>query len=71
MGCNHVGVEGAKALSKVIEENKTLRRLWLYCDDSLGEGVDSLLASLQNNITLQGLVLPQQYKRPADSRVVW
>ena len=61
MGCNHVGVEGAKALSKVIEENKTLRELRLYGDHSLGEGADSLLASLQNNTTLQRLVLPLQY----------
>ena len=63
-------MEGAKALSKVIEENKTLRKLYLWYDDSLGEGVDSLLASLQNNTTLQELSLPQPYQRPADSRMV-
>ena len=66
-----VGVEGAKALSKAIEENKTLRWLRLDDDDSLGEGVDSLLASLPNNTTLQCFSLPQPYKRPADPRVVW
>ena len=59
------------ALSKVIEENKTLRWLWLHRDDSLGEGVDSLLASLQNNTTLQSLALPRQYQCPADPRVDW
>ena len=42
IGGNRVGVEGAKALSKVIEENKTLL---LHRDDSLGEGVDTLLAN--------------------------
>ena len=71
MPTNHVGVQGAKALSKVIEENKTLSKLYLWTDDSLGEGVDSLLSSLQNNTTLQTLVLPWQYKRPADPRVEW
>ena len=64
-------MEGAKALSKVIEENKTLRKLWLHRDDSLGEGVDSLLASLQNNTTLHELHLPWQYQCPADPRVEW
>ena len=73
MDGNHVGVEGAKALTKVIEANKTLRSLWLlHRDESLGEGaVDSLLASLQNNTTLQWLCLPQQNMRPADPRVTW
>ena len=71
MSRNHVGVEGAKALSKVIEENKTLRWLRLWGDDSLGEGVDLLLASLQKNSTLQWLYLPKQNERPADPRVVW
>ena len=66
-----VGVEGAKALSKAIEENKTLSWLRLDDDDSLGEGVDSLLATLSNNTTLQRFYLPQPYQRPADPRVVW
>ena len=38
MNGNHVKVEGAKALSKVIDENQTVRELWLYDNDSLGGG---------------------------------
>ena len=45
-------MEGAKALSKVIEENKTLRQLYLWADDSLGEGLDPLLAIVCSKILL-------------------
>jgi Ran GTPase-activating protein (RanGAP) involved in mRNA processing and transport len=68
---NHVGVDGAKALSVMIAVNKTLRELYLNDDPSLGEGVDSLLASVQNSTTLQKLTLSEQYQRPADPRVLW
>ena len=68
---NHVKVEGAKALSKVIDENRTLRELWLYDDDSLGEGVASLLASLEGNTNIRCLYLPRHYQCCADPRVTW
>jgi hypothetical protein len=68
---NHVGVDGAKALGVMIAVNKTLRELDLNGDPSLGEGVDSLLASVQNSTTLQELTLSGLYQRPADPRVEW
>jgi Ran GTPase-activating protein (RanGAP) involved in mRNA processing and transport len=73
MGGNHVGAEGAKALGQTISKNKSLKKIWLSddTDNSLGEGVDSLLAGLQSNTTLENLYLPKQYERSADSRVIW
>ena len=52
----------------MVDMNKILKELRLYSDDSLGEGVDSLLASLENNKTLDCLRLPQQYQPPTDPR---
>ena len=59
---NHVGVEGARAISEVIEKNKTLKDLWLRGDESLEEGVDSIIHSLQNNTTLRDVSLSCKYR---------
>ena len=68
---NQCGIEGSKAISNMLEENKTLQRLDLDDDDSLEEGVAVIIAGLQHNTTLSQLVLPEQYQCPADSRVWW
>ena len=65
---NHCGMEGAKAIGNMLEENKTLQELWLY---SLEEGVSVIMAGLQHNTSLSELRLPWQYQCPADPRVVW
>ena len=68
---NHCGMDGANAISNMLEENKTLQRLDLDRDDSLEEGVAVIMAGLQHNTTLGKLRLPKQYQCPADPRVVW
>ena len=64
-------MEGAKALGEVIAVNRTLWKLVLRGDYSLGEGVESLLAGLESSTTLQKLVLSSKYRQPADSRVTF
>ena len=55
---NDVGVEGAVALGEALAHNKTLKILNLCGDESLQEeGVNSLIASLISNTTLQQLWL--------------
>ena len=72
MHYNRIGVEGAKATAKMLQQNKTLEQLYLDGDESLEEeGVEVLLTSLQENTTLKDLYLPMKYKRPSDPRVVW
>lgn len=62
---------GAKALGEMIAVNNKVENLNLANDDSLGEGVESLLASLGSNITLVKLFLSEMYHKQADSRVLW
>ena len=71
MGGNSLGMDGAKAVSKMITDNNTLKSLDLSHDDSFGEGVDIIISSLQSNNSLIRLSLPSIFKRPADPRVVW
>ena len=63
---NHIGAEGARAISKVIEKNKTLQWLLLHGDESLEEGVDSIIHSLKNT-TLQRVYLSSKYKCHTDT----
>ena len=68
---NRIGVEGAKATAKMLQLNKTLKRLDLDGDESLEEeGVEVLITSLQENTTLNSY-LPRKYQRPSDPRVKW
>ena len=71
MGGNSLGMDGAKAVSKMITDNNTLKLLDLSVDDSLEEGVDIIISSLQSNNSLERLFLPSKFKRPADPRVEW
>ena len=68
---NSLGMDGAKAVSKMITDNNTLKFLDLRDDDSLEEGVDIIISSLQSNNSLEDLLLPSKFERPADPRVGW
>ena len=69
---NHLGLEGAKAVSKMIIKCKILREVDLNFDDSLEDGVDTIISSLQSNTSLEKLNLPSKFARPAaDPRVQW
>ena len=71
MGGNSLGMDGANAVSKIITDNNTLKRLHLSYCDSFKEGVDIIISSLQSNHSLEVLILPSKFKRPADPRVEW
>lgn len=68
---NEIGIEGAKAMSTMIENNTSLQELHLDGDDSLEEGIDVILLSLERNRSLKLLILPSIYERSADPRVKW
>ena len=71
MSNNHIGEEGTMAVANMLKENRTLKKLDLRGDQTLGEGVDVLISSLQENKTLQRLRLSCRYQRPSDPRVEW
>ena len=72
MSDNSIGEEGAKAFGKMLKENRTLKKLDLLGDDTLGEGVYMLTSSLQENNTLQKLVISYlEYRPRSDPRVEW
>ena len=64
-------MDGAKAVSKMITDNNMLKWLHLSDSDSLEEGVDIIISSLQSNNSLEGLFLPIKFKRSSDPRVEW
>ncbi len=72
---NQIGTEGAVALAQVLESNKSLKKLVLLNDRSIGEaGARALVNALQYNHTLTRLRLPRYYSRhffsaELDSRV--
>ena len=68
---NQCGMDGAKAISNMLKENKTLQMLDLHRDNSLEEGVAVIMTGLQHNTTLSQLFLPVQYYCPSESRVIW
>ena len=71
MDGNAIGVEGAKAMSEMLEKNTSLKELDLIGDDSYEEGVDVILSSLRKNKSLKVLYISSKYrhKLPAFSRV--
>ena len=64
-----IGREGALAFASMLKRNQCLimKTLWLY-DDSVGvEGALNLIESLQQNTTLENLVLSDECKPPSFS----
>ena len=63
LGGSLCGTEGAKAIHKMLQENKTLEKLYLENNDSLtNEDVSVIMAGLQYNTTLTELWLPGNTK---------
>ena len=61
-----------ETFAHLLEHNKTLKMLNIYCDDSLSQSnVDTLLNSLTNNQTIEMLILPEKFKVDTDERVKW
>ena len=59
-----MGTVGAMALSEMLKVNRSLTKLTLWNDKSLGEtGARALINSLQYNNTLEHLELPERYRR--------
>ena len=70
---NEIGIKGAKAMSKMMAVNETIKELHvLNRDDSLKEGIHIIISSLEHNRSLQTLRFSKNYKQPGtDSRMIW
>ena len=68
---NALGDDGVRGLSAGLENNSSLKKLWLWDDESLGEeGVSFLLKSVEEkNRSLKTLVLPERLKRNISSEL--
>ena len=70
---NPIGVEGVSKMSEMVQQNTSLTRLRILCDNSVGEeGTRKLLNSIKYNQTLKELWLPENYKSAtSDCRIHW
>ena len=60
------------SIAQALEDNKTLKRLYMNYDDSLSQSnVENLINSLTNNTTLEELALPKKFRVDSDKRVKW
>ena len=68
---NALGDDGVRGLCVGLENNSSLEKLWLRCDESLGEeGVSLLLKCLEEkNTSLKDLGLPEKFKRDISSEL--
>ena len=60
------------SIAQALQHNKTLKRLYMYDDDSLSQlKVENLINSLVNNTTLEELGLPKKFRVDTVKRVKW
>ena len=60
------------SIANALEDNKTLKRLYMLNDDSLSQSnVENLMNSLTNNTTLEELWLLKKFRVDTDKRVKW
>ena len=72
ISCNALGGEAIETFSKVLQQNKTLKTLRIYGDNTLSQSdVSTLVSALRHNQTLRELWLPKQFKVETDKRVNW
>ena len=66
------GGEAIETFAKVLQQNKTLKELHIYGDNTLSQSdVSTLVSALRHNQTLEDLGLPEKFKVETDKRVVW
>ena len=65
-------LEAIETFAKVLQQNKTLKRLYIYGDDTLSQSdVSTLVSAIRHNRTLEELWLPNKFKVDTDKRVGW
>ena len=66
------GGEAIETFAKVLQQNKTLKRLYINCDNTLSQSdVSTLVSALRHNQTLERLGLPEEFKVETDKRMTW
>ena len=64
------GGEAIETFAKVLQQNKTLKRLYLNGDNTLSQSdVSTLVSALRHNQTFEQLRLPEKFKVETDKRV--
>ena len=74
ISCNALGGggEAIDTFAKVLQQNKTLKRLYINGDNTLSQSdVSTLVSALRHNQTLKRLCLPRKFKLETDKRVWW
>ena len=66
------GGEAIETFAKVLQQNKTLKTLYIYGDNTLSQlDVGTLVRALRHNQTLEELRLPVKFKVETDKSVEW